>query len=227
MANHPYISGAGNIAQMVNHLRKSFPLTVNSETVKKLGLASNNESYVINAIQFIGLIDEEGKRTQVGQDVLAIHKEEEFNTKFSGLIKAAYHELFELHGDVSWNLSKDDLVQFFRTTDKTSDAIGQRQASVFRIFASLAGHSASDDAGESVKSPSLTKSKVKAIAKKSVPTRQPKSPGSDSVKNPGPAVSEQQKVGLTVRIEINLPAGATKEDYDNIFKSIRANIIDS
>jgi hypothetical protein len=47
MATHPYISGAGNVTQMVTQLRKSFPATISSETVKKLGLAPNNESYVI------------------------------------------------------------------------------------------------------------------------------------------------------------------------------------
>lgn len=64
MASHPYISGAGNISQMIGFLRENFPATVTSETVKKFGLASNNESYVINALQFIGAIDEEGKRTE-------------------------------------------------------------------------------------------------------------------------------------------------------------------
>lgn len=44
--------------------------------VKKLGLAPNNESYVINALQFIGLIDEEGlEDTTV---LLRLHLPEEF-----------------------------------------------------------------------------------------------------------------------------------------------------
>lgn len=34
-------------------------------------------------------------------------------------------------------------------------------------------------------------------------------------------------VGLTVRVEINLPAGGNKETYDAIFKSIRENLIDA
>jgi hypothetical protein len=36
----------------------------------------------------------------------------------------------------------------------------------------------------------------------------------------------RRDMALTVRIEINLPAGGSKETYDNIFKSIRANLID-
>jgi hypothetical protein len=41
-------------------LRKNFPAAITSDTVKKLGVAPNNESYVINALQLIGVIDEEG-----------------------------------------------------------------------------------------------------------------------------------------------------------------------
>ena len=96
MTSHPYISGAGNIAQMIGFLRKNFPATVTSETVKKLGLASNNESYVINALQFLGLIDEAGKRTDRGQTVLATHEDGAFNKAFEGLVKEAYKDLFEI-----------------------------------------------------------------------------------------------------------------------------------
>lgn len=34
-------------------------------------------------------------------------------------------------------------------------------------------------------------------------------------------------VGLTVRVEINLPADGDQETYDRIFKSIRENLIDA
>jgi hypothetical protein len=32
-------------------------------------------------------------------------------------------------------------------------------------------------------------------------------------------------LGLTVRIEINLPAGGDQDTYDRIFKSIRENLL--
>lgn len=61
--SHPYVSGAGNVVQAVNHLRKSFPATVKADTFKKLGIAPNNESYVINTLRFTGVLDAEGKKT--------------------------------------------------------------------------------------------------------------------------------------------------------------------
>ena len=131
MASHPYISGPGNISQMISYLRKNFPATVTSETVKKFGLASNNESYVINALQFLGLIDEEGKRTTEGHDILVL-SDDKFPAAFEGLVKKAYSDLFEIRGEDAWTMTKSELVGYFRTTDKTSEVIGGRQAGVFQ-----------------------------------------------------------------------------------------------
>ena len=36
---------------------------------------------------------------------------------------------------------------------------------------------------------------------------------------------ERRNFGLTVRIEINLPAAGDRETYDNIFRSIRENLL--
>jgi hypothetical protein len=38
------------------------PSTVSAQTLQKFGIAPNNESYVINTIRFLGLIDSDGKK---------------------------------------------------------------------------------------------------------------------------------------------------------------------
>lgn len=144
MASHPYISGAGNISQMIGHLRKNFPGTVTSETVKKFSVAPNNESYVINALQFIGIIDEECKRTSKGHAVFVMD-DQAFPKAFEELVRVAYKDLFDVRGDVAWTLNKNELTAYFRTTDKTSEVIGGRQAGVFQMFRSLAGHGQIDE----------------------------------------------------------------------------------
>ena len=60
---HPYVSAPGNLVNVLNHFRSSFPAKVNADTLKKLGYAPKNESYVLNVLRFLGLIDEEGKKT--------------------------------------------------------------------------------------------------------------------------------------------------------------------
>lgn len=210
---------------MIGYLRKNFPATVTSETVKKYGLASNNESYVINALQFIGLIDEDGKRTEVGQEVLATHDEAEFRTKFSDLIMKAYADLFDLYADEAWTLPKPKLIGYFRQADKTSDVIGTRQAAVFQALRSIGGHEVLAE----------SKAPVAAGAKKpkAVTTKVPKAPKAKADEAPVVAAQPSSTTGeaptkpdmtLTVRIEINLPAEGTRETYDAIFKSIKANL---
>jgi Family of unknown function (DUF5343) len=222
MASHPYISGAGNITQMVGFLRKNFPPTVSAETVRKLGLASKNESYVINVLQFLRLIDEDGKRTDVGHKVMTTHNEDDFRKAFGGLIREAYEDLFAIRGDDAWTMSRDDLISYFRSADKTSEIIGSRQAGVFMALSELAGHEAQPSTGNS-KSKSASTASTKKAAKKPAPVVQAAAP---TAKGGGDAVSMKAKsdMALTVRIEINLPAEGSKETYDAIFKSIKANL---
>lgn len=220
MASHPYISGPGNVAQMVTYLRKNFPATVTSETVKKFGIASNNESYIINALQFVGVIDEEGKRTTKGHDVFVL-PEDQFSKAFEAMVRDAYGDLFNLRGNDAWTMTKSELTGYLRTTDKTSEVIGSRQAGVFQMFRSLAGHDITEDKAAS-------KAPIKPRAAKTKPPSPPPakttSPGDATVKVDMRSAEQRKDMALTVRIEINLPANGSEETYDNIFKSIRANL---
>jgi hypothetical protein len=220
MATHPYISGAGNITQMVGQLRKSFPATVSSDTVKKLGLAPNNESYVINVLQFVGVIDTEGKKTSDAAKVFSHHKDEEFSKQFGVLVQKAYSALFDLHGDDAWKLSNDDLITFFRQSDQTSATIGARQASTFRVLAGLSGHGDVPEPKPKKSAKDTKQPKVKkapnSLASKPTPVVHPSG---------APAVGSNQSLGLTVRVEVNLPADGSKETYDAIFKSIKENLL--
>ncbi|MEQ7155367.1 DUF5343 domain-containing protein [Brevundimonas aurifodinae] len=220
MASHPYISGPGNIAQAITLLKRNFPATVTSETIKRFNLASNNESYVINALQFIGVIDAEGKRTEAGQHVFTLHDEKAFQPAFADLVRAAYHDLFDLRGEDAWSLNRNELIGYFRSADKTSEIIGARQAGVFKVLAAVAGFG---DVVEQVAPRKPTNERAstrKVVASK----REPKSPSQQSVEAAAPSKGGKE-ISLGVRIEINLPAGASRENYDDIFQSIRANLL--
>lgn len=221
MATHPYISGAGNVAQMVTQLRKSFPATITSETVKKLGLAPNNESYVINVLQFVGVIDSEGKKTPDAAKVFSHHKDEEFSKHFGALVQKAYSALFDLHGDEAWKLGNDDLITFFRQSDQTSAAIGGRQASTFKVLSGLSGHGDLPEPKQKQKKPEKESKPQPKPEKASVPP--PAHDGQDA--GPKQSINGSNNLGLTVRVEINLPADGSKETYDAIFKSIKENLL--
>jgi hypothetical protein len=72
MANKfPYVASAGPLLRTIGHLRKSFPKEVTAETLRKLGVAPKNESYSINVLRFLGVINEEGAK--VDEKAKAFH----------------------------------------------------------------------------------------------------------------------------------------------------------
>src|SRR6266496_231157 len=222
--NHPYIGGGGAIIQAVNHLRRSFPASVTADTLKKLGIAPKNESYLINILRFLSIIDEEGKRTAQAAKIFNVHENAEFQTAFGQVVKAAYVDLFALHGDATWTLDLNALITVFRPADQSSGIVGRRQANTFRTLAALSGH------GEASAPKLRTSTKASKGAGKPTIRSVKKVRTEPTVQLPGGATaavdSGSSAFGLTVRIEINLPADASQDAYDKIFQSVRKNLID-
>lgn len=75
---HPYMSGSGGIVQTIAHLRRSFPAQVTAETLKKLGIASNNETYVLNILRFVEVLDQDGKKNAKAATVFNKHDDGNF-----------------------------------------------------------------------------------------------------------------------------------------------------
>jgi len=214
---HPYVISHGPLIQVINHLRKSFPSSVTADTLKKLGYAKKNESYVINALRFIGVIDESGSKTDKASKVFSQHEDSAFQKEFSKMIEASYKELFSLHKD-AWTLDADALITFFRQTDQSSSLVGKKQTNTFKAFAGLSGHIELPD--QKAKR-TVSISKVKKKVKKKQRVENEKEEENDvHLTPPG-----KNPIGLTVRVEINLPADGDQDTYDRIFRSIRDNLL--
>lgn len=217
---HPYTLGSTGLIQVIQQLRKAFPSTITADTLKKLGIAPNNETYVINTLKFIKVIDDDGNKIKEAASVFSKHDDSEFAQEFGKFVSSAYSELFSLYGNDSWSLVQSKLISFFRGSDESSAEVGRRQAITFQALAGLSGYEKNN-------------ASPKPSAKKSGKV----TPKPQVKKEPVIAVKREQKlsiesgkkfrdVGLTVRIEINLPAVADQDTYDMIFKSIRENLID-
>lgn len=217
---HPYVQGPGGLVQAVTHFRKSFPATVNAGTLKKLGIAPNNESYVLNVLRFLGLIDQESKKTADATKTFNLHDDAEFSKALAALVSKAYSELFELHGEGAWDLDNDALITFFRSHDHTTAVVGRLQASTFKALGAFAGH------GDVPASKTTGTKSQKAASKRTSKNVAPSAPPAAKAA-PSPVKSDvaSSVVGLTVRIEINLPADGDQATYDRIFKSIRENLL--
>lgn len=225
---HPYTLGGGSLTQVIQQLRKSFPAVVKADTLKKLGIAPNNESYVINTLKFLGVIDDEGNKTKQAGVIFSKHDNDEFAQEFAKLVLVAYKELFDLYGDESWTLDQGKLIAFFRSSDESSAEVGRRQANTFQVLAALSGHQ------ELPKPKNQATNKSTQRTERGKPTKPSKNDTtpetiestSSTIQLDANPKKEYRDIGLTVRIEINLPAAADQATYDMIFKSIRENLFD-
>lgn len=218
---YPYVPSGGIIQQAIDQFKKALPAKVDSATLKKLGVAPSNEGYVINTLKFLGLVDSDNSRTESGIGLFSTHGEA-FPSALEQIIKEKYDALFEMRGDEAWVLDRDALISFFRGTDKTSATVGARQALTFSALSSMAGKrdAAPRPASSTVAKPRASvKIKPDKAAKKDLEITDP------NMSTAKPSGASSNDMALTVRIEINLPANGSQATYDNIFKSIRDNLL--
>ena len=193
--------------------------------LKKLAIGPNNEGVLLNVLRFVGIIDENGKKTDAAAKVFTLHDDAAFQKALSQLVKPGYSELFDLHGDKAWDLDTDSLITFFRQHDQTSAITGKRQAVTFEALSSLCGHGEMPEVRGSGKAKAKSP-KPKAPVKKSSKREKPKVElGTSTGSSSDPQGSSGNNVGLTVRIEVNLPSDGDQETYDRIFRSIKENLL--
>jgi len=225
-SSHPYTSSQGSLVKAFEQFRKSFPTTVDAATLQKFSIAPANESYVINTLRFLGLIDDVGKKSDSKIDFF-FGDDVKFAAGLDTVLREAYVDLFSELGDEPWTSTREQLAVWFRVTDKTSDLIGSRQASTFLTLASLAGHG---EPSKPVAASTALKSPASKTPKAATTKRVSKADhsGTGNAANVGGGGDRLSggSVGLTVRVEVNLPAGGSAETYDAIFASIRKNLID-
>ena len=113
----------------------------------------------------------------------------------------------------------DSLITFFRQTDQSSSLVGKKQANTFKALAGLSGHAELPE-----HKPKKVGGTAKKTEQKAVSVKQEAAPPVSGIPNEQTSNSKNQ-IGLTVRIEINLPAEGDQATYDRIFKSIRENLL--
>lgn len=220
---HPYVTAPGYLVQVLTQFKKSFPQIVTAETLKKLGFAPQNESYILNILRYLGFTDQDGNKTSDAIRIFSLHDKDTFANEFGKKVSEAYSDLFELHGDETWELDTDGLITFFRSSDGTTDRVGKLQASTFRILASFSGHGEVNEKPAPKQSSSSAKVKAPKVKSISLPVKETEKSKEKILDGES---GKKRDIGLTVRVEINLPADGTQETYDRIFKSIRENLLD-
>ena len=228
MANYPNIPSPGTLLKVIDKFRSNFPSQVDIKTLKKLRLASGNESKVINTLSFIDILGEDGSSTEAGKDTFSKHKDEDFQQSIKSLVESAYQDLFNLHGDSTWKLDADDLISFFRESDKTGEMTGSRQAIAFATLATLSGTrekpgvnraKAESDRKPSSKGESPVKSRAKPTQQPTQSEKPTTPPETHLVTNTGTVP------GVTINIQLTLPTGMDQEGFDAFFSSMKKHLL--
>lgn len=235
MPNYPYTSsGQAAIVQTFSQLRRGFPNKVDAGYLQRFNIAPANESYVISILRFLGLIDEDGNRVE-DKTGYFFGDDDSFKSGLEDTVRRAYSQVFEEMGDGALDIQKDSLIHWFRISDKTSALVGRRQATAFQTLAALAGHGEIPaDRSSAAKKTATTTPGV--TAKKTAATTQVaaarKSTGMKATPVEKPVEDHANRssknghdVGLTVRIEVNLPPGCDADTYDAIFASIKKHLM--
>jgi hypothetical protein len=220
-ASLPYVNSTGALHKLTEKLRKKFPDTVTVDTLKKLGLAPKNETYLINTLRFLDFIDDAGSKNAAKTKHFR-GSNEQFQKGMSEALVAAYTDLFETHGEDAWGLGKSELTTYFRMSDDTSEIIGQRQASTFLALAAEGGHGEVPEAkAKSAGKPKATRTTSKKTETKKATPKQKTADNAEEL--------FQRSLGemnFSLRIEMNLPTTDDKSVYDALFQSIRENLIE-
>lgn len=236
MANYPYSSGLTGLIQAFSQLRKGFPSKVDAGYLQRFNIAPANESYIISILRFLGLIDEDGSPVE-GKIDYFFGNDDSFKSGLESTLREAYSQVFSEMGNGALDASKEDLTHWFRASDKTSALVGGRQASTFQTLAALAGHgdlpAVRPVAVKKATTAAPGSAAKKTSTKKDAPKRDaPKKEMEKSVEDDRASGVEAagknkvgQEVGLTVRIEVNLPPGGDAETYDAIFASIKKHLM--
>jgi hypothetical protein len=169
------------------------------------------------------LIDSDGKKIEANTEFL-FGDDATFQSGLEARIRAAYRELFNDFGDDAFRTDRAALAVWFRTTDKTTELVGGRQAATFLILAAVAGHGEPPTADQAKSSRSPKKKAVKPATKASEKPVVVELP--NSVEGRVDEGVRELPLGLTVRVEVTLPANGTPEVYDSIFASVRKHLID-
>jgi Family of unknown function (DUF5343) len=227
--NYPYSSGQAGVVQTFSQLRKGFPPKVDAGYLQRFNIAPRNESYIISILRFLDLIDEDGNRVQDKADYF-FGDDDAFKSGLEGALRTAYLQVFNEMGDGALDAQKSDLTHWFRASDKTSDLVGQRQATTFQTLAALAGHGdlPTVRSGAAKKPATPGPAARRTTAAKTTPSKQLHKPREDEDVDGGGddgRAKNWQDVGLTVRIEVNLPPGGDADTYDLIFASIRKHLM--
>lgn len=202
----PYVVNSGNVKKFFDEIRTApVPAKVDAVWLASRGYTGENDKKLIGLLKALGFIDSGGKPEERWRSHR--HAGEEGRVRADGVI-SAFSGFFELYPD-GQKRSQEEFANWARTEDPSASPTTIRRS--WRTFETLVGLS---DFG----SGSSTAVKSSTAPPHAQPVQaQPVAPSEVRLGAVG---------GITVSIELKLPASADASFFDAFFSSLRRNLID-
>lgn len=186
--------------QVRDKFKQVIPKTVNESYIRTItGRAESYSRNVVQNLKVIKLINNSGEPTERARK---LRNDAQYAEVCKEIIRDVYPEELIQHGYSASQLR--EIQDWFLLTYGLSENTARKKAAFYRVLLSEIDHNELLES-EDVETPVLDGSEKKVDT---------------TIQEPN-----QKNLVLTVRMEVNLPAGGDQETYDNIFKSIKENLL--
>lgn len=207
----PLVLNTGNIEKFLKHIQTAkVPSKLGSAYLEQAGFKGRNDRYLTAFMKNLGFTDNAGVPTQRWHD----HR----HTSLAGAIRAqaieeAWAGYFGMYPDAQ-NRSDEDFRNWARGADpKASEVTVNRSLATFKAIVKLADFDAA--------APSSTSQRA-GVA----PSNLSQPPAPVAPLQPSGGVQLGAVGGITINIELQIPATADAKFFDQFFSSMRKNLID-
>ncbi len=196
MADIPYLSKTGTIANFLTHLQGAgVPAKVDRTYLDSVGFKSSSDRPIIVLLKFIGFLDSAGRPTEVWQDYRDKGKARKVLGK---AVVTAYSDLFGTFPDAP-RRDFEALMNYFRTKTGLADPTLRAVVGTFKALCELSTFEGLDEIEDKEEAPERKKALRREFAVAGVPS-------------------------VSINIQLQLPATDNEEIYDKLFAALRKHL---
>lgn len=219
----PYATSIGHLIKVVERLSRSFPPKFDAGYCESLNIKGSNASAVTGVVKFLGLVDDNG--APAGKNPFGL-KGEERRKALENLVREKYALLFNVLGSELAELTKDDLLNFFKSYHRSSKQPSDVSANLMmQAFLTVSSEAGIDVPGFFQKPSPRTMDTATAATQMTSRKKKKRRTPSDSQRK-GERKDDVDETVLpspqvAINLQIALQAGASLEDYKKLLSAMR------
>lgn len=201
----PYMPSVKNLPAILDAIQNAgAPDAFGLDFLKDLGFTSSNDRAAIKVLKYLGMLDSSGRPQAAYREFMDHNKAKQV---LAGRLRQAYDDLFVADKDAH-NRETEKLKGWFKTKTGVSDSVARKIATTFKSLASYAD---------------FTSAGAPAPGRHEAPAADPAKPKFEKPATNDPP--QDLALGLSYRIEVNLPDTTNVDTYRAIFRAIREELL--